>query len=464
MSSESQHNRRISLPALVGVGLVFLVVLGLPFALRPPEETEPAAGLRLPQRELTILSVHAETIRREFDRAFSQWTAREHGFTVKIEWLDVGGTLAAQRYVVDQFSRNPDGIDIDIFFGGGVDPYLHFVERGLLRRCSIPESVLEEIPQQYAGMEIYDAEQRWFGGCLAGFGILTNEKVLEFLDTPPPREWQQLGRPEYFTWVSSGDPRQSGSVHMIYEIILQAYGWEAGWDTVMRIGANCRSFTGQASDVPREVSRGEAACGMAIDTYGLRAVAEAGEDRMSFHLPDGLTVMNPDALGVLKGAPEPELAELFVQFVLSEEGQKLWILRAGAPGGPREFTLYRLPVMPGLIERYPEHTAVTLDPFQFEAGVEFDSAKMSKRWRILNDLFGAHIIDTHDELARAWRRVRHLPEDDPRKRQLLEPPVSEEALMEMAEDKWGDPYFRAQTIAGWSRQARALYRRLAREH
>jgi len=449
---------------LIALGLAFLVVLGLPFVLRPEEPAEAAdAGPDLEEKELNIISVHAETIRREFARAFSEWTAQTRGFTVNVIWEDVGGTLAAQRYVDDQFAQKPQGIDVDIFFGGGVDPFLHFMEKGVLHRCNIPQDVLKRVPQQYAGMDVYDPEQRWFGACLAGFGILTNDKVLEFLDISPPREWKALGQPRYFTWVSSADPRQSGSMHMVYEIILQAYGWEEGWETVMRIGANCRAFSGQASDVPREVSAGEAACGMAIDTYALRAVAEAGRDRMSFHLPEGLTVVNPDAIGVLKGAPHPELAELFVQFVLSERGQKLWILRAGAPGGPKEFELYRLPVIPGLIAKYRQDAVVTFDPFDFEGGVQFDSPKMSKRWRILNDLFGARIVDTHDGLARAWKRLRNLPDHERGKQRLLEPPVSEEALLEMANTKWGDPYFRAETIAEWSDDARVLYERLAEE-
>ncbi|MGD2175387.1 MAG: ABC transporter substrate-binding protein [Candidatus Brocadiaceae bacterium] len=443
------------------VAVAFLLVLSLPFALRPErEEPTAAGGSHLPARELVIVSPHAESIRREFEWAFSDWAAETQGFRVKIQWLDVGGTLQAIRYVADQFEQTPGGIGIDIFFGGGVDPFMHLGGKGLLHRCSLPEEVLEPIPQTYAGMEVYARDRSWFGACLAGFGILYNKDVLQFLDTAEPATWEDLGAAGYFTWVSSADPRQSGSMHMVYEIILQAYGWEEGWETVMRIGANCRGFSRQASDVPREVATGEAACGMAIDTYALRAVAEVGEDRMGFRLPDHLTVVNPDGIGVLKGAPNVEVAELFVQFVLSEEGQKLWILRRGAPGGPKEFQLYRLPVLPGLARRCGEDAVVTFDPFEFEGGVAFDPEKKNVRWQILNDLIGARIIDTRQELAEAWRHLRKLPDGHHRKAELLKPPVPEQQLLELAESKWDDPYFRAETVARWSREARALYRRL----
>jgi len=447
------------------IALAFAVVLGIPFALHREEQAfvwdeSDIDAMDLPQKDLIIITPHSETIRTEFEHGFRRWAAETHGYDVQIEWLDVGGTLDAMKWVADRFKQLPDGINVDLFFGGGVDPFFEFRDRGLLQPCSLPEDVLSPIPQTYAGMELYDAKQRWFGACLAGFGIMYNKPVLEALHLPEPRTWADLGKPEYFTWVASADPRKSGSMHMVYEIILQAYGWEKGWEVVASIGANCRGFTGKASDVPKDVSTGEAACGMAIDLYALRAIAEAGSDRLAFRLPDGLTVVNPDGIAMLKGAAHPEIAQLFIEFVLSEPGQKLWVLRAGAPGGPKVHQLYRLPLIPGFAQRFGNDAVVEFDPFEFEGGADFDPEKKNKRWRILNDLLGACIIDAKDELAAAWEHIRALPEDDARRRELLAPPLSEDALMRLAADKWDDASFRAETMADWSRTARAKYRRL----
>jgi spermidine/putrescine-binding protein len=229
----------------------------------------------------------------------------------------------------------------------------------------------------------------------------------------------------------------------------------------VRIGANCRAFAAAASDIPREVSIGEAACGMAIDYYALRAIAEAGEQNLGFVLPDSLTVVNPDGIAVLKGAPEMELAELFVQFVLSERGQKLWMLKAGTPGGPREHNLYRLPVIPGLIQKYAADAVVSLDPLKFKGGLDFDPDKQERRWGALNDLFGARIIDVRGELAAAWDVLRTLPADAPAVRRFLAPPLTEQALTDLAQNEWDDPQRRAETVAAWSREAVQLYRDLA---
>ena len=193
-----------------------------------------------PSKKLVIISPHSAAIEDEFERGFAEWIAETGGLEVEIEWLDLGGTTQAIKFVEDQFEQAPDGINVDIFFGGGCDPFLLFRTEGLLHRCSLPEAVLEPIPRVHAGVEIYDGEQRWFGACMSGFGILYNKQVLKSLNLPEPQTWADLGRPEYFSWVTSADPRQSGSIHMVYEIILQAYGWDEGWRQLVRMGANIR--------------------------------------------------------------------------------------------------------------------------------------------------------------------------------------------------------------------------------
>jgi ABC-type glycerol-3-phosphate transport system substrate-binding protein len=162
---------------------------------------------------------------------------------------------------------------------------------------------------------------------------------------------------------------------------------------------------------------------------------------------------------VLKGAPHPELAKLFVQFVLSERAQKLWILNPGTPGGPQKYLLGRLSVIPGLAKKYEKDAFVHLDPFAF-SGIQLNSDVTSRRWSILNDLLGACIIDVQDKLAAAWNVVRRLPPDDPRRAELFRPFISEKELMDLSGAPWDDPAVRAQTIARWAAEADARYSRL----
>ena len=441
------------------------IVLAVPFVLRRPgtgpvEDAEQPSDL--PARQLIIISPHWEGIREEFERAFSEHTRQKLGHRTEIDWRDHGGTSDCIRYVRSEFKRTPDGIGYDLFFGGGVDPYLQLVKDDLLVACDLPDDVLAAIPCTHSGVEVYDAGQRWFGACLSGFGIIYNKRVMELIGLRQPETWEDLGRPENFTWVGSGDPRSSGSVHMVYEIIAQAYGWERGWAVIVRMGGNMRAFSRSASQVPKDAAVGEVAFGMAIDLYAWKQVAQVGSDRMGFHLPQGVTVVNPDGIAVLKGAPNRELAEEFIAFVLSEPGQKLWALKVGAPGGPTKFELYRMPVIPGFAAKFGDQVAVPLDAYAWQGGFNYDPDKGSARWSILNDMIGATIIDTHKELVEAWRAVKDLPEDDGRVAELLRPVLSEEEMLRMAEENWSDPEFRARVKARWATEAKERYGRIAR--
>lgn len=461
MSSTGRKNASVALRLVLLSA--FCAVLALPFIMRPQSQQAPVsrAVSDRPIARLVIISPHWEGARREFSRAFSDWTAKHLGHATDVQWLDVGGTSDAARYVRSQFKKTPGGINVDLFFGGGIDPYLQFKSDGILQPASVSASVLARIPAKYAGLDLYDKDRMWFGACLSGFGIIYNNEVLRILKLPAPANWEDLGQPKYFTWVGAGDPRFSGSVHMAYEIILQAYGWEKGWANIMRMSGNTRGFSRAASDVPKDTALGEVACGLAIDIYAKRQAAEAGADRIGFVLPEGLTVINPDSIAMFKGAPNAELAARFIEFVLSDDGQKLWTLKKGAPGGPVNFELGRSSVIPGFAGRFGSDASATFDPFTWKGGFVYDADKGSARWTFLNDMIGAFLIDTHKELVRAWSKLKDLDPSNPRLAPFLKPPFPEEECMKLATGEWKDPAARARIRAAWSKEAKLRYTRIS---
>jgi len=272
------------------------------------------------QDRLVLLSPHWKGIEDEFERGFKAHYLRETGRAVALEWLDVGGTSEVLRFIRSEFSNKPAGIGIDILFGGGLEPYLALKKEKLLRPYVLPHELLKNLPQQLGGVPLYDPDYTWYGATLAGFGIVYNKAVLDLVKLPIITTWEGLASPPVFGWVGSSDPRKSGSVHMMYEIILQAYGWEKGWRIITGMGANTRNFTNAASQIPKDVTTGEVAYGLAIDFYAWAQVDEAGADKIGFVMPENLTIINPDGIGILNGAPNPSVAEAFVRFVISPAG------------------------------------------------------------------------------------------------------------------------------------------------
>ena len=408
--------------------------------------------------ELTVLSPHWEGIRVEFQNAFNKWRISKGKNPVKINWIDVGGTSDIIKYIRSSFKHSPKGIDADIFFGGGTEPYITLARENLLAKAKIPENILSNIPPDIFGQPIYDTNGYWYGAALSGFGILYNKVVMEKFDLPVPKTWNDLSLPPLRTWVGSADPRKSGSTHMMYEIILQAYGWKTGMWTITALSGNIRSFTQSASTVPKDIAVGETAAGLCIDQYAWSTMEKISGDRLGFALPKGLTVVTADGIAVLKGAPQAAIATDFITFILSEDGQKIWMLRKNTiPGSPEKFQLNKMPVWPSLFSKYEKYTYFTDNPFLWKSSVKYSSPKSSARWGILNDYIGTVLIDPHKKCAKAWAKVCNLPETNSWRKLFLEQLISENELMNFATNQYRDNRWRAKLLSKWANEARKKY-------
>jgi ABC-type Fe3+ transport system substrate-binding protein len=448
------------------------VLLLLPFVFRRSQSQRAAAR---PHKavKLTIMSSHWEGVRWEFGRAFSMWVRRTTGRKVYVEWLDVGGTSDAVKFIQSEFARSPSGIGIDLLFGGGIEAHMHLARKGLLSKVRLDRSVLSAVPEEASGMLLRDPKGRWFGAALGGFGIIFNRPVLRRMKLPEPRTWEDLARPEMHTWVGSADPRSSGSTHMVYEIILQAYGWEKGYGVAARVGANVRTFSRSSADVPRDTALGEVACGTALDSYAWSQIArvesttsgsdpDTGRGRLGYVLPERLTVINPDGVAVLKGSRRPKLARQFIEFVLSRAGQSLWMLPSGARGGPARFTLARMSVRPEMFRLFAGRTPVKVNPFEWTQSSPYNESTASRRWEALNTLLGACLIDGHDHLRRAWKAVIRHGLKPKLVQQLVRPPISEAQFMELG-GRWAkEPGLRSRWRSRWVRTCRDRYARISR--
>ena len=139
--------------------------------------------------KLVLISPHWEGIRYEFERAFKRRYQSDTGRSVELEWMDVGGSSETLRYLESEYKNKPAGIGIDIFFGGGLDPYLALKKAHLLQSYTLPNSLLEKIPPSLTGVPLYDPDHSWYGATLSGFGIVYNKVVLELTKMPVITTW-----------------------------------------------------------------------------------------------------------------------------------------------------------------------------------------------------------------------------------------------------------------------------------
>lgn len=432
----------------VFLGLMMLVVIMLS-----------ACGGKGPSdNKLILLSPHNEGVTKEFTTGFQKWYKAKHKADVQMEWLDQGGTNNIIRFIQSEFKKNPNGINVDIFFGGGTEAYIGFKEDGSLQSYRLPDKILADIPKEYSGSPVYDPDYQWYGACLAGFGILYSKQQLSMMNLPQPMTWTDLAKPELAGWIGSADPRQSGSVYKMYSIMLQLYGWEKGFEVITKMNANVKAFTRGASEIPMDVDLGETACGLAIDYYAMAQIAKSGPERLGYVMPEGETVINTDPIAILKGAPHKELAQNFLEFVMSEPGQKLWMMKVGEPDGPVEFTLRRMSVMPVMYDKLGDKIDVPTNPFKWKTGFVYDNEKGTACRAIINDLIGAMTVDMHAELVKAWEAVRKGGMKEAAVKQLVAVPITEEEAIRLGKEKWDDQTLRNTKIAEWTKFAQKKYK------
>jgi iron(III) transport system permease protein len=385
-------------------------------------QVQQRSEISAPVDEIVVLTPHWDGIRFEFSNGFAKYWKERTGRDVTMRWLDIGGTSDIVKYINGQFKQTPNGIDIDLFFGGGADSFVELEHKGLLAPVNVAPEILDAIPQNISGVPLYSLNKVWFANAISAFGLLYNKVAIDRLGLPKPRSWIDLSKPEYFGLVGAGDPRKSGSMHAMFEIILQGYGWDKGWQILQKIARNVNNFTGTASQIGKDVATGEIIYGIAIDTYAGDIIRQVGADRLEYHLPDDFAAINGDCIAMLKGAPHSEAASAFIEFILSKEGQLLWYAKKGAPGGPVRSNLGKLSVIPSLYGTVEPATIFQGNPFTLPNILAYDAEKAGKRWNLFNDIFGTFLIDLHGQLVRVTdpATLRGIPISEPQALRLVE--------------------------------------------
>jgi iron(III) transport system substrate-binding protein len=509
--------------------LFFAVLIGplLAHALRRSE-----AGASGSEDRLVIITPNGQEIRNEFRWAFADWHKEKYGRAVQLEFLTPGGTSDVRRQLdtIYRAIRDAHGgalpvedqVDtgIDMVWGGGDFEFNSNLKRlGILHPLDLNAAYLAEVfPQpSLAGVKLYDQERdksgqllrpRWVGVCLGSFGIIFNPDLYQSLNLAPPKTWSDLADPRLFSSLSLADPSHSGTAALTYMMVIQRAmadsesdflhrpenagksfaqlkstpqyqaaldaGWTEGMRRLVLIAANARYFSDSGAQSPNDVADGDAAAGMAIDFYGRVAEETVGEDRATFIAPRAATAITPDPIAILYGChgKQLELADHFIEFLLSPEGQRLWILKRGEPGGPRALALRRSPIRQSVYLNR-EGWADDVDYFESAGGFN-ERAEWMGTYSELPQIWAAAWIDCRDDLVEAGKRI--LAIGDRRRRdhllaELSDIPITRSDVMReitessrIAADHSEDlDVWRARQRLNWAKRFAEHYHRVAEE-
>lgn len=214
----------------------------------------------------------------------------------------------------------------------------------------------EKLPEK-----LKDPEGHWFTLHMGTVAIVVNNTLVKNI----PQGWNDLLKPEYKNHIVYLDPRTTGIGHAITLATAYAMG---GNEANTRPGIEYLAKLHKAGNVKRyeatvpyaKFLKGEIPIWITYDFNGYKA-KYIGEADATVVIPKEGSITVPYVISLVKGAPHPHGAKLWLSFLLSEKGQQIF-----AEGFVR-------PVIPG-VELPPEVAKKFLPPEAYRVAHDVDWA------------------------------------------------------------------------------------------
>ena len=260
------------------------------------------------------------------------------GFLAKYPKVDLQITSMGTGDVLTKVDTEKDNPTIDIMWGG-MNYEKWYTHQGLWENYVSPNEA--NITVESATAEF----QKDGKGFFTSYGlsgntafIINTEKLEELgLTLDDITGYQSLvdNMDKLKGQVVSGDPVKSSSAWQELVAMIYHYGegkdskfdnlnMDKAWDYVKQfIEVIDGTVQSSSSAVYKLVVQGEYAIGVTYEDPALQQVKDEVEN-ITMIYPAEANNWTPCAVAIVKGAPHTDLAKLFVDFLISEEGQKLY--------------------------------------------------------------------------------------------------------------------------------------------
>ena len=353
----------------------------------------PATAQAPIESELALITPVSKFIHDAALKAFAEYAKEKWNVTVKVSAIPAGTPVAYGR--ITEWKGKPD---VDIFWGGESALFEKLAEQKLLQKVEISREAWDSIPAAIGKpkpIPLKDKDGYWVGTALEPYGLVYHPKRIQRLGIPEPKEWEDLLQPKLKGEVAQCAPTRSSSSNATYEVMLSMFGEEKGWDWLRRLAGNTGHFTARSRDVPTVVAKGEFAAGFAVPSYMAFEEKLAGFD-IKFVAPKNAFV-TPEPMAILAGARNPKAARAFIEFLLTERGQKVFMERGLFPITPR----YKVQGAPGsTAELAVQFTGGVRSYFDQEVSNVYDEGIAAKRSDALKTKFRSDIEAKWDELKK----------------------------------------------------------------
>lgn len=219
--------------------------------------------------------------------------------------IEVGifqGTTGQVMARIEAESTNPVA---DVLISASWDTAEDFTKRGLLLPYTSPNAA--KVP---ADLKSETAVAQG----VSALGIVWNPKS----NTPKPADWADLAKPAYKDLVTTPDPAQSGAS---FELVAALGASTGNWALFEQLKSNGTVVAGANAQALNPVLQGAKAAVFGAVDYISLAQRASGES-VDVIFPASGTIVAPRPMMIFKSSKNQTDAKKFIDYVLSEAGQK----------------------------------------------------------------------------------------------------------------------------------------------
>ncbi|MHA1827179.1 MAG: ABC transporter substrate-binding protein [Candidatus Heimdallarchaeaceae archaeon] len=413
---------------------------------------------------LTIITRHDVTITDTFKSAFLSSSYATAAGVTDVKFFQATTDEGWKLYLQDPSKS------VDLAWGGGPSLFNTMEKWGLLKHIdntTLINYLNSKVPDTIAGaeMKLNDSSGNlvWIANAISSFGFTVNHDFLSTYGLPVPHTWEELASPTYYInptvkAISMGDPPLTTSNTRIYQIILQAFGWDDGWSILTRMGGNAGIYPGSV-DTRAAVVSGEVGIAMTIDFYGV--IAHRENPNTEYIVPEGQSIVNGDPIAKGINVDDEDAANAFLEYVFSDEGQSVWLTEG----------LDRLPVNEGAFNTPLGQTANGQALYSLfndtikNKGIDFNETLATSNLDTTIYYFHNTITEKHGALRKAWGEMVTQLRDSTINSTIFQDYVERlgtvnmtlEQSIEWNDDFTSDPLFAAELESKWRAFASAKY-------
>lgn len=282
------------------VALCLLSTLILLLSGCVPQEETPSLDGFAPTFEdrLTIYTPHKEEVYGPIVKEFEERTGI---------WVEV--ITAGSNELLEQIRSEADDPQCDVMFGGGAESLQLFED------CFEPYACSEA---DLLGPGLRREGDPWTPFSALPVVLIYNTRLVS------PGEltgWEDLLSPQWKGRIAFADPAVSGSSYTAAITLMFALPGDP-WDNLERLeAALAGNILSDSGDVVAAVESGRCPVGVTLEETALKNLARGANIAIVY--PVEGTSNLPDGTALIKGAPHPDNAKLFLEFAQSADVQAL---------------------------------------------------------------------------------------------------------------------------------------------